>query len=183
MNLEQIPERYRKRISVDSNGCWIWTGAKHRRGYGMVNICRKVMTVHSFLFELLVGPVPDGMQLHHKCEVPQCCNPDHLQIVNALDHRRAHWRTHCLRGHELTADNTILGRNGLRQCRKCRDAANRKWHDLNRQYRRETRRIWRQENRDMVNASKRKYDAEHREKVRAQKRASYHRNKEKTYGQ
>jgi hypothetical protein len=157
MEIEQIPERYRKRIVVDANGCWIWTGAKHRRGYGMINICRKVVTAHSFLFELLVGPVPYGTQLHHRCQVSACCNPDHLKIVTPLEHKRAHWRTHCLRGHELTELNTVLGPNGKRQCRLCLQEATRTWALANRNRRSEYMREWRQKNKEHIKEYKKTY--------------------------
>ena len=35
-------------------------------------------------WKLLRGPIPEGKELHHRCGVYACWNPDHLQIVQSL---------------------------------------------------------------------------------------------------
>jgi hypothetical protein len=132
-DIQQLPERYRKRIRVDdAKGCWLWLGAKTSKGRGNVKICGRAVSTHRFFFELLIGPVPSGMELHHKCEVPTCCNPDHLKVRTRLQHRRIHLerkyanreKTHCPRGHPFNQENTHVElRNGKfvrRRCKTCR---------------------------------------------------------------
>jgi len=138
MKLNDVPERYRKRITVDDNGCWLWNGAKFKSGgYGAIRIAGKTLRLHVFIFEILVGPVPEGMQLHHRCEVKRCCNPDHLKIRTQLAHSAEHLATHCKQGHELTPENTIIHRprsgQRHRQCRECRKEAARRWRERNRE--------------------------------------------------
>jgi len=63
-------------------GCWSWTGAISD-GYGSFaegskGRCHKA---HRFAYEQLVGPIPDGMQLDHKCHNRSCVNPAHLRPV------------------------------------------------------------------------------------------------------
>lgn len=36
---------------------------------------------HKWLYEQLIGPVPKGLELDHKCRNKLCCNPDHLELV------------------------------------------------------------------------------------------------------
>jgi hypothetical protein len=36
---------------------------------------------HVFFYERIHGPVPEGLELDHLCEVPLCINPNHLEAV------------------------------------------------------------------------------------------------------
>jgi hypothetical protein len=36
---------------------------------------------HRLGWKLLRGPIPEGKELHHRCGVYACWNPDHLQVV------------------------------------------------------------------------------------------------------
>lgn len=121
---------------VDATGiCWLWTGATNRGGYGAISKGRRegAAIVHRVVWELLVGPIPEGADLDHLCRVRACCNPDHLEPVTravnvARGSRRAGAprRTHCKRGHAFTPENTIPnGLNG-RACRTCTNEAKRR---------------------------------------------------------
>lgn len=61
-----------------SDGCWNWI-AGTVTGYGLHSIGRKRVLAHRFSYELLVGPIPDGLQLDHRCHNRRCVNPDHLR--------------------------------------------------------------------------------------------------------
>jgi hypothetical protein len=62
-------------------GCWLWTGAKHALGYGQQRIDWRIVPAHRFSYELLVGPIPEGLQIDHLCRVPSCVRPSHLEPV------------------------------------------------------------------------------------------------------
>lgn len=82
-----VMERLMERITVDENGCWIFTGGQRAGGYGQIRLGGRnagVGTAHRVAYEHLVGPIPDGMFLDHRCRVRTCCNPDHLRIVSPL---------------------------------------------------------------------------------------------------
>lgn len=112
------------------DGCWLWTGHIDRLGYGRVRIGGKngvTGTAHRFMYELLVGPVPDGLTLDHLCRNRACCNPSHLDPVTQRENvlrgagiaaRRAR-QTHCIHGHEFTPENTKVDAKGNRRCREC----------------------------------------------------------------
>ena len=107
--------------------CWEWTGAVTSRGYGEIHDDGHMRQAHRVVYELLVGPILDGLDLDHLCRNRRCVNPDHLQPVTHRENMRrgtgfiAHRmkQTHCLRGHEFTPENTWTSRRGQRACRAC----------------------------------------------------------------
>ena len=112
--------------------CWIWTGSASNMGYGQVRIGKRLHLVHRVVFELLVGPVPRGLDLDHKCKQTRCFNPRHIEAVLHRENCRrgnvgAHnkIKTHCPHGHEYTPENTYVVGGGRRQCKACTLTASR----------------------------------------------------------
>lgn len=106
------------RRSVTPEGCWEWTG-RVCTGYGRVNWQELTSTaaVHRVAYEMWVGEIPPGEQIHHKCANRLCFNPDHLQAVTQRENvaemkaRRAlETRIAALEGRiqELEAENLTL---------------------------------------------------------------------------
>ena len=62
--------------------CWIWTGVPNSAGYGTISVNKRPMLTHRFAYELLVGEIPEGLQLDHQCHVLTCVNPNHLKPVD-----------------------------------------------------------------------------------------------------
>jgi hypothetical protein len=108
-------------------GCWEWTGAPNPNGYGYATAGSKRPLAHRLVYELLVGPIPDGLQLDHLCRNRLCVNPDHLEPVTAhVNLHRGYGRTRfrseqtvCVRGHDFTPENTYINSRGNRTCRTC----------------------------------------------------------------
>jgi hypothetical protein len=69
------------------SGCWHWAGAVGRLGYGRLGPRRYA---HRVVYERLVGAIPDGHGLHHRCGVRACVNPAHLVPMRQGDHARLH---------------------------------------------------------------------------------------------
>jgi hypothetical protein len=89
-------ERFWNMVMPEPNtGCWIWTGAYTRRGYGMISLGgRKSKTLTASHASLKVHgiEVPLGMQVNHKCDNKWCVNPEHLWVGTQSDNMRDMWR-------------------------------------------------------------------------------------------
>jgi len=64
--------------------CWLWTGGTNGRGYGVMGTERPRRTsyVHRLSYEHFCGPIPDGAEVAHSCDVRNCVNPDHLSLMS-----------------------------------------------------------------------------------------------------
>lgn len=131
---------WRDRVIPEPNtGCLLWEGAVARYGYGHVKVGgrkgRNVL-VHRMVWEEANGPIPDGLHVLHRCDVPACCNVDHLFLGTHADNMQDMWnkgrvrsnregflrnKTHCKQGHPYTKENTGLSALGHRFCRVCKN--------------------------------------------------------------
>ena len=123
MNRTPLADRLWAKVDKTET-CWLWTGARTRLGYGQIGHGGqdgKVVVVHRVAYELLVGPIPEGLELDHLCHVRRCVNPAHLEPVTHLENmRRGHFatKTHCPRAHPYDSANTLVS-NGRRYCKTC----------------------------------------------------------------
>jgi hypothetical protein len=66
--------------------CWPWKAGIHR-GYGLFRAekDRPMVRAHRYSWALANGPIPEGMNVLHRCDNPPCCNPAHLFLGTQLD--------------------------------------------------------------------------------------------------
>lgn len=107
---------------IDFDGCWTWTGYTRSDGYGQTKHAGRNVRTHRLIFELLVGSIPEGMELDHLCRNTRCCNPDHLEVVTPRENRQRGQRDRdpkrfCKRGHERVSANVMSWNGGCRTCR------------------------------------------------------------------
>lgn len=79
----QTPEEFEARFwgNVEKTPtCWNWTGSRTSAGYGQVlKATASRVYAHRYSYELSVGPIPEGMEIDHRCHNTLCVNPDHLR--------------------------------------------------------------------------------------------------------
>lgn len=132
--------------------CWPWPGSVTAKGYGVTSDGRQA---HVVAYERGVGPVPFGLEIDHNChnldsDCPggivcmhrRCVNPAHLEAVTHRENvLRGKGRTavnaaktHCIRGHEFSPENTLIrtNRGGVeRTCLTCKRMRQRgRWQRL-----------------------------------------------------
>jgi hypothetical protein len=74
----------------EATGCWLWQRSITRDGYGQ-RWCperRMTMKAHRWYYLEHVGPIPEGMHIDHVCQTTTCVNPEHLEVVSALENLR-----------------------------------------------------------------------------------------------
>lgn len=87
-------ERFLSKVDKRADGCWHWTAALMPNGYGYFRVStprRRMVYAHRAAYELLVGPIPDGMVIDHLCRNKSCVNPEHLEVVTQGENVRRGW--------------------------------------------------------------------------------------------
>lgn len=77
-----------KVIPIPFSGCWIFMGATNHFGYGIAGTGGRgepVDRVHRIAYKYFKGEIPKGMFVCHTCDIPSCCNPDHLFLGTNQD--------------------------------------------------------------------------------------------------
>jgi len=127
-----VVERFWAKVNKNGpvwNGtpCWVWRPPLTRKGYGVFWFNKRLELAHRYVYELMVGPIPDGLQIDHLCRNRACQNPAHMEVVTsgmntlrgespAIIQSR---RNVCSQGHPFDLFNTFFTRSGWRRCREC----------------------------------------------------------------
>lgn len=133
-----IRDRLLSHVTPAWGGCILRTVGIDHDGYGLIRESHgRTRRAHRVAYEILIGPIPAGLQLDHLCHTRdlscpggneclhrRCINPHHLEPVTSRENtaRGGNSRkTHCANGHEFTPANTRI-EQGKRSCRACNRA-------------------------------------------------------------
>lgn len=126
MSLSPDQQRFLRKVQK-TNRCWLWTGGRQPRGYGGFVLNGKKIGAHVASYLLFVGEIPDGQEIDHKCNVPQCVRPSHLRPMTRSDNLKRIQEKECRKGHKRTKRNTYIRPNGRRECLDCKRSAWQSW--------------------------------------------------------
>lgn len=136
---EKDEQRFWSKVALpNDDGCMVWRDAKTRKGYGRFKLSGKHYRAHRVSYELLIGPIPDGLVIDHVrahgCKSRACVNVQHLEPVTSAENNRRSagvsryresgrhrnsLKTHCVNNHPFDEANTYFKPDGRRQCRTC----------------------------------------------------------------
>ncbi len=132
----RVPTKERFWSKVDASGvCWEWAASNDGKGYGQFYAGPgKVVRAHRWAYIDLCGSIPDDLTLDHLCRNTLCVNPDHLEPVTSAENKRRGGskthnkaKTHCPQDHPYSGYNLLVGADGWRECRICRNDRRRKY--------------------------------------------------------
>jgi hypothetical protein len=74
--------RFHAKYIIDEHDCWRWQASKNWQNYGWFGLSpAKTVLAHRFAYELLVGPIPAGLEIFHTCHNHDCVNPRHMKLL------------------------------------------------------------------------------------------------------
>ena len=151
----RLPARFWAKVKLgpvpahrpDLGPCWEWTAYRDDKGYGIFRWEGHTHRAHRVAYQVLVGPLPEGLESDHLCRNRPCVRPFHIELVtHRVNLRRGDGaivnralqlaKTHCPQGHPLSGDNLYLYRfrpkdvvgDGMgRHCKACRHEAVRRY--------------------------------------------------------
>lgn len=126
-----VLERIIQRTDRTTSDCWLWTRSLDRYGYAEIKVQGRHHLAHRLSYEVLVGPIPEGLVIDHLCRKRHCVNPAHMEPVTPLENTLRGSapsvinasKTHCPQGHPFDGANTIIRPSGGRRCRACHNAS------------------------------------------------------------
>ena len=98
--IKRVDEEARFWSKVDKQGpggCWLWNGTVNNVGRGtfarqLVNgkypDGKASIQAHRYAWQVTKGPLLPGFVLRHRCDVPLCVNPKHLEPGTQGDNNR-----------------------------------------------------------------------------------------------
>jgi hypothetical protein len=125
----RIADAERPLTLIDTTGdCWQWTGSTTDQGYGFFYLGAEKVYAHRWFYELVAGPIPDGLVIDHRCRNRACARPSHLEpVTNAENILRGEGfgaknaaKTTCPEGHPYTVFAPRKAGGGARGSRRCR---------------------------------------------------------------
>lgn len=83
-------ERFWEKVDTGQHpgDCWEWLAARNQDGYGIFGEANGSVLAHRFAWEQEHGPVPEGLELDHRCFNRGCVRPSHLEPVTHAENVR-----------------------------------------------------------------------------------------------
>lgn len=83
MKEQRLPVKPLIALPENPSDCWEWQGKIHKgTGYGAKTFGGDHFLAHRWVWLMLLGPIPEGLVINHKCSNRKCVNPMHLEIID-----------------------------------------------------------------------------------------------------
>ena len=77
--IEKLVEIIESRIEISPSGCWLYPSTHGRGNYGNISYKNKCLSAHRIMYTYYYSD-PYGSLVRHICNIPNCCNPNHLKL-------------------------------------------------------------------------------------------------------
>lgn len=127
-----IPEdvRFWSKVRVgELSGCWEWTAAKDKDGYGLFRSASgKMVRAHRWAYSYCVRTLLNEERGDHLCRNHRCVNPHHIDPTSNKENilrgigipANNARKTHCKNGHPLSGSNLRIQSDGKKRlCVAC----------------------------------------------------------------
>lgn len=154
-------ERFWSKVNITGlYSCWEWTASKTPKGHGQFFLDGKILRAHRLAYELIIGPIPEGLHIYRLCCNTECINPFHMETVKKSKRRKGqNLKTHCPKGHPRVTEN-LYGYG----CKTCSLDRGKKYYQANKEHWDEYHRQWVTRNREKVREYARNYYWREKEK-------------------
>jgi len=121
--MRKCTDSYEKRLNdrseyITETGCLIWVGSRDSSGYGSITVPfdgrNRVISTHRLSWIVHCGPIPEGMCVLHRCDIPCCINHHHLFLGTHADNsadrehkRRGNRRFGSQHGHAVLTEDFV----------------------------------------------------------------------------
>lgn len=84
-------DRFWSKVDIKGpDDCWLWLAWRDKRKsgkecYGRFRYKGIMDRAHRVAYELVIGGIPKGLYILHKCDTPACVNPAHLFVGTQKD--------------------------------------------------------------------------------------------------
>ena len=85
---DDINKHEGKFIREPMSGCWLWTAAMDKHGYGMLWNGKQMVRAHRVFYASANGVDVSGINVLHDCDTPSCVNPAHLHVGTQADNMK-----------------------------------------------------------------------------------------------